>query len=48
MPESIVDLEELRQHQPCPAPGALVEPRNLGQHHVIVVQYAAPPQMEEQ
>jgi hypothetical protein len=48
MPKSIVNLEELRQHDPRSAPGTLVQSRNLAQHDVIILQYAAPPQMEQQ
>ena len=43
VPESIVDLEELRQHRPALLQALLPSPVILRQHYVIIVQYAAAP-----
>ncbi len=47
-PLFILDLEELRQHWPCVAPGARVEPGDLSQHSVIVGEGSAAPEVKNQ
>lgn len=48
VPKPVVDLEELGEHCPGGAPGTYAKSRNLRQYNVVVGQYPATPEVEEE